>query len=344
MKLIIIYILIFVLQFNNVYGKLLSDSRKDIYTSNDTSNTTVKAKPLLSIPYELDINSYEEIKYKYKYRKGMEQLYCKANDEVAEIIMRYMDKASYIPLKNPYWLIAIMAIEFNYRENEKDFIFAFPVDSNAIKSNEDYFWNYNWKEVQRIGGNSLVTRRTGGAIGMLQLESFFAENVNPLISGDFGRVGSDSLRQDCYIELGDNAGSGSSIHWKHGNHADRWSLADATNITLAVYNETLRRVNGKSELNNLDNTYAKAILLMWSHNRGTGLLGQADKRQCVENIMLSFDTLKNLIYKNKPSRFSRQAYLMPTIERIAKESGCDEYPVMSLASYIITEARYNGEW
>lgn len=342
MKLIItIYILIFLLQPNIVYCKLLSNPNEEI---NKDSNNNINNNPILSIPYNLDINASEDLKYKYKYRKNMEALYCKANDAVAEIIMHYMDKASYIPIKTPYWLIAIMSIEYNYKENEKDFIFSFPVDAKAIKNNQNYFWNYNWKEVQRLGGNSLVTRRTGGAIGMLQLESFFAENVSPLIVEDFGKIGADVIRQDCYIELGENVGNGTSIYWKHGSYADRWSLADAVNITLAVYNETLKRVNGKSELNNLNNDYSKATMLMWAHNRGTGLLGQADKRQCVENIMLHFNTIKNLIYKYQPNRFSRQSYLMPIIEEIAEKSECDTYPVMCLASYIITEARYNGQW
>ena len=281
----------------------------------------------------------------YAFRSGMGETYIKLNNDAVAIINRYMEKADYIPVKDPLWFLAIGAVEYNYRENDSDIIFSWPVDTHAARENPDYLLNYNWREVQRIGGNGLVTRRTGGAIGPFQLESFFGAGTHPLISDDFGLIGSidGHPRTDCWLELGANPGAGTDIIWKQGTYADRWSIADATNQTLAVYNETIRRT-GTTELDNLPDRYGKVTLLMWAHNRGTGLLGRESARKSVEKILEHKDELEQLVLQHRPARFARQGYFMDKAREISSYAGCDTYPVMALISYMLVEKRYTGLW
>jgi len=292
------------------------------------------------------LNALEELQpMSYAYRPGMGETYIKLNNDAASIINRYMERAHYIPVKDPLWLLAIGAVEYNYRENESDIIFSWPVDTFAARDNPDYLLNYNWREVRRIGGDDLVTRRTGGAIGPFQMESFFGANTEPLIPDDFGLIGSidGQPRTDCWLELGGNPGTGTDIIWKQGTYADRWSIADAANQTLAVYNETIRR-SGLTELDNLPDRYGKVTLLMWAHNRGTGLLGSESARESVEKILEYKDELELLVWQHQPSRFARQEYFMSRATEISSYAGCDTYPVMALISYMVVENRYAGRW
>lgn len=292
------------------------------------------------------LSTLEELQpMNYTYRPGMGETYIKLNNDAVSIINRYMEKAQYIPVKDPLWFLSIGAVEYNYRANESDIIFSWPVDTFAARDNPDYLLNYNWREVQRIGGDDLVTRRTGGAIGPFQLESFFGANTDPLIRDEFGLIGSvdGQPRTDCWLELGANPGTGTDIIWKQGTYADRWSIADATNQTLAVYNETIRR-SGSTELDNLPDRYGKATMLMWAHNRGTGLLGWKSARESVEKILEFKDELEALVWQYQPSRFARQEYFMSKAREISDYAGCDTYPVMALISYLIVENRYAGHW
>lgn len=281
----------------------------------------------------------------YTFRAGMGETYMKLNNDAAAIIYRYMEQANYIPVKDPLWFLAIGAVEYNYRENDSDIIFSWPVDTFAARTNPDYLLNYNWREVQRIGGNDLVTRRTGGAIGPFQLESFFGAGTEPLIADDFGLFGSANgqPRTDCWLDLGANPGTGTDIIWKQGTYADRWSIADAANQTLAVYNETIRR-SGTTELDRLPDRYGKITLLMWAHNRGTGLLGQESARNSVEKILEFKDELETLVKEYRPDRFARQEYFMSRAREISSYADCDTYPVMALISYIVVENRFAGNW
>jgi len=281
----------------------------------------------------------------YTFRPGMGETYMKLNNDAAAIINRYMERAHYIPVKDPLWFLAIGAVEYNYRENESDIIFSWPTDTYEARRNPDYLLNYNWREVQRIGGDSLVTRRTGGAIGAFQLESFFGVGTEPLTPEEFGLIGSidGQPRTDCWIELGSNPGAGTCIIWKQGTYADRWSIADAANQTLAVYNETIRR-SRHTELDNLQCRYGKITLLMWAHNRGTGLLGKESARQSVEKILERKHELVELVELHRPDRFARQSVFMDKAREISEYAGCDTYPVMALMSYLIMERRYAGHW
>jgi len=290
--------------------------------------------------------SLEELQpMNYTFRSGMGETYTKLNNDAAAIINRYMERATYIPVRDPLWFLAIGAVEYNYRENDNDIIFSWPVDTFVARTNSDYLINYNWREVQRIGGNDLVTRRTGGAIGAFQLESFFGANTDPLIIDDFGLIGSvdGQPRTDCWLDLGASPGSGTDIIWKQGTYADRWSIADATNQTLAVYNETIRRA-GTTELDRLSDRYGKITLLMWAHNRGTGLLGRESARESVEKILEFKDELELLVWQHQPTRFARQEFFMSRAREIADYAGCDTYPVMALISYMVVTNRYAGHW
>lgn len=301
---------------------------------------------LFDISITSPLSALEELQpMSYTYRPGMGETYMKLNDDAVSIINRYMERAPYIPVKDPLWFLAIGAVEYNYRENESDIIFSWPVDTFAARNNPEYLLNYNWREVQRIGDNDLVTRRTGGAIGAFQLESFFGANTEPLIPDDFGIIGSvdGQPRTDCWLELGASPGTGTDIIWKQGTYADRWSIADAANQTLAVYNETIKRA-GLTELDNLPDKYGKVTLLMWAHNRGTGLLGQASARESVEKILDFKDELELLVWQHQPSRFARQEYFMSKAREISSYAGCDTYPVMALISYLVVENRYAGHW
>lgn len=205
--------------------------------------------------------------------------------------------------------------------------------------------SYNWRIVQAMLGDNAVIRRTGGAIGPFQLESFFGKGVEPIVPEEFGIIGSEEQRQDCWVTLGANPGSGTSIIWQQGTYADRWSIADCANQTLAVYDETLRKVDGKCALTELDNRYKQVTMLMWAHNRGTGILGNYQYKEKVEKLCDNYlEELKTLIYNTKPERFTRNGIYMNKVNQICREIGCDQYPVMSLISYIIVEARYSGMW
>jgi len=328
---------------------LMSDTDEfDIekYILNTQEIDVINAEEILA---KLDLSASEEIPdfdyviKNYTYRNDMAEVYRNINDDAVSVIDRYMQKTSYIPLKDPLWFLAIGAVEYN-RGNDSDIICSWPVDTEKYKEDSGYMLGYSWKEVQRRYGNSAVTGRTGGAIGPFQMESFYGKGVSPVIPDEFGIIGSAQQRSDCWVELGACTDSGSSIIWQPGTYADRWSIADAANLCLGVYDESLRKVNGKCALTELDNKYEQAAFLMWAHNRGTGILGKTEYKEKVKKICLHLDELKDVIYRVKPDRFTRTGEIMNTVKRIASESDCDTYPVMALASYLIVEARYSGVW
>lgn len=327
---------------------LMSDNEINIddYIFNYDNIEKIDADEILS---KLDLSSAEEIAVfdyvvkNYTYRSDMDEVYRKINDDAISVIDRYIQKTEYVPLKDPLWFFALGAVEYN-RSNSEDIICSWPVDVDAYKENPNYMLEYNWKEIQRRFGNSAVVSRTGGAIGPFQLESFFGKGISPVIPEEFGTIGSAEHRSDCWTELGACTDSGSSIIWQQGTYADRWSIADCANLCLGVYDETLRKVNGKCALTELDNKYEQAVLLMWAHNRGTGILGDSNYKEKAEKICTHLDELSETVYRLKPCRFSRSGEIMQTINNITADVGCDAYPVMALASYLIVEARYSGVW
>lgn len=290
-----------------------------------------------------EVLNYDYVIKNYTYRSDMQDVYRQINDDAISVIDRYMQKTNFIPVKDSLWFMALGAVELNY-SNSSDIICSWPIDINDYKETYDYLLSYNWKTAQSIIGTNGVTRRTGGAIGPFQIESFFGKGVNPVIPEEFGLIGSSESRQDCWVSLGGCTDSGSSIIWQQGTYADRWSIADSANICLGVYDETLRRVNGKCALTELDNKYEQVVYLMWAHNRGTGILNNREYMEKSKKVCTYLDEIIDLIYDIKPNRFTRSSEIMKTVNKICNEVGCDEYPAMSLVSYLILEARYSGAW
>lgn len=278
----------------------------------------------------------------YTYHNGMSAVAKQANTDALAIVNHYMEKCDYIPLKDPKWVIALGSIEFQYVPNDKDLIFAWPVD--LADYNDKFMLAYNWQYVNNKWGSDVTTARTGGAIGPFQCESFFGEGVPPVIESEFGTIGSpDATRTDCWTVLGTNPQGIGNIAWEYGTRADRWSIADSTNIILGVYNLTMKRTNYTAEIYSMSK-YEQATLLMWGHNAGTGIINQRNRIDTSKKIATYRDEIYKVISEVKPARFSRSNDLMATVNKICSEVGCPQYPVMSLMSYMITEARYNGEW
>jgi hypothetical protein len=348
------------------YGHILNEDTdktkvdpitKDVtdYIKNAPSNDPYSKASLVDdldlTPYEVLVENSSSIgsetyvasSRNIKYSSANPEVCNKLNSDVYNIVDRYMSKTSYIPVKDPKWFIALGAVEYGYAYNDPGLVFSWPVRTEDYT--EDFMLKYNWKYVNSTFGTSAVTRRSGGAIGPFQQESFYGQGVTPVIPEEFGLIGTDGThRTDCWIDLGANPAGGTSILWKLGTKADRWSIADSANLCLAVYDTTLRKVNGKCALTNLSDRYAQVTLLMWGHNRGTGILGQENYARRAAIIATYVPEIKEYIDAKKPSRFVRDAETMRLVSKIANAAGSDNYPVMSLISYMITEARYNGEW
>lgn len=261
----------------------------------------------------------------------------KINKDVYDLTNKYMQATKYIPVKDPLWFMAIGMVEYNHAENHPDLLVAFPIKLEDYT--ETFIENYSYKYVVDNWGLDYATRRTGGAIGPYQLESFYASNVDGVIPEDLGK------RTDIWLEYGSNPTPhyGTDISWAKGYEADRWSIADATNLSLDVYDTTLKRVNGKCALTELEDRYAQVTLLTWAHNRGTGILGNKEYARKASIIASHKDDIINLVKQVKPDRFTRSNNLMPLAREIADEAGSDLYPVMSLMSYIILELKVKGE-
>lgn len=276
------------------------------------------------------ISEYKELSY------SDSSIVNKLNIDLYNLVNRYMSKTQFIPVKDPLWFIAIGNVEYGYQSNPNGLIFSFPVKLEDY--NSTFIEDYNWKYVYDNWGLDATTRRTGGAIGPYQLESFFASNVNGVIPEDLGK------RQDCWIELGDNPTPkyGSSITWSKGIKADRWSIADSANLTLDVYDTTLKRVNGECALTELTNKYAQVTLLMWGHNRGTGILGNYSYSTRAYKVANYSEEIRQFIKSRNIVRFSRTKEIMELVSRISKDTGADNYPIMCLISYIILEENFKG--
>lgn len=322
----------------------------DIADELDIQVVTESLEDITADISKIDINPYDEIvqapiytdDLSYKYHSSMSKKAQDANTDTLALINHYMEKAAYIPVRDPKWVIALGAIEYNYVSQDPGLIFSWPIDLNTYSN--DVLLGYNWQYIRDHYGDDAVYRRTGGAIGPLQCESFFGEGVTPIIPEEFGLIGTNgTARTDCWTYYGSNPGSGTDITWKYGTKADRWSVADATNLTLGVYNETMRRTNYQAEIYNMSK-YEQITLLMWGHNAGTGIINQRSRIDIAKEIATHRDEIYEVISRVKPSRFTRSSQLLPTINKIAGEVGCPDYPVMSLMSYMIVEARYNGEW
>lgn len=297
---------------------------------------------------KLDLSLYQQISNgnqtfgNYTMNSTMSDLEKNMNLSLASIYMHYLEKTE-IPLKDPLWLIALGSVEYNYSANPYGIIFSFPVDLEMAKKNASYLLVYDWKEVQRQIGNSGVLRRDGSSIGIFQITSGYGANVNLVIPEEFGVLGAENgRRSDCWVTLGAAPDSGDEIIWKNGVNGDRWSPADNANIIYAVYDDFLDRNHLSPDLTT---KYEKAILLMWAHNRGVGILNDSYYIQKSKDLALYVDELRTFIESYKPVRFSRSSIMKNKYQAIADNAtNGDEYPVMALLSYLITEARYAGKW
>lgn len=335
-------------QNNNV---LISDTEitlEDIINYNYSNIEELNADEILR---KLDLTASSEVYYydyvikNYTYRNDMAEVCKKINDDAISVIDRYIQKTKYIPLKDPLWFLAIGAVEYNSGEyGNKDIICSWPVNIEDYQNNPKYMLGYNWRNVEKYLGTEAVTRRTGGAIGPFQLENFFGKGVSPVIPEEFGIIGSSQQRTDCWVDLGSCVASGSSIIWQQGTYADRWNIADSANLCFGVYDTTLKKVGGKCALTELESKYEQAVFLMWAHNRGTGILGNNKYKEKVQKICGYIDEIMEIIYKIKPYRFTRRAEFKDIAEKIGAEVNCDVYPIYSLISYLIVEARYTGAW
>lgn len=337
----------------NIRKKLEEDklSVLEVQKENDISMKPIEEidiqKVIQSVENENNeiINAQSNPSDYYIFREDMDKIYQRINIDAVNVIDRYMSKTKFIPVKDPLWFLAIGAVEYGYyNPDNNDIICSWSIDVSDYEKDENYMLAYNWCIVQEMLGDDAVTRRNSGAIGPFQLESFFGKGVEPVIPEEFGIIGSTEQRQDCWVALGESPGNGTSIIWQQGTYADRWSIADSANQTLAVYDETLRRVNGNCALTELDDKYEQVTMLMWAHNRGTGILGNYAYKEKVEKICGYLDELKKLVYDTKSSRFTRNSLYMQKLNEICREVGCDQYPVLSLLSYLIVEARYSGRW
>lgn len=279
----------------------------------------------------------------YTYHSSMPVLQQNLNNTVASIYDRYIQE-TVIPLKDPLWLIAIGSVEYSYTSNDSDLIFSFPANMSKAASNPNYLLSYDWREVEDSFGRASVLRRDGSSIGILQITAGFASNVEPVIPADFGRIGAgDTPRTDVWVTLGACTDSGSSIIWKHGIDGDRWSPADNANITYAVFDRTIK--NSPTCMDAYEGKYEQAIILMWGHNRGTGIIGQQSYIDRTKVLATYVPEMIAYIEQEKPSRFIRTTSMSAKVTEIAnKATNGDKYPVMALMSYLITEARYSGRW
>mgnify|MGYP005756331637 CR=1 FL=1 len=300
-----------------------------------------------SIAEKLDLKLYMELEEdtvileQYSFHNSMSEEEKYLNQSLASIYSRYLKKTN-IPLQDPLWLIALGSVEYNYSNNPSGVIFSFPIDLNKASGDPNYLLSYDWTEVQRQEGNSAVLRRDGSSIGIFQITSGYGVNVDPVIPEEFGIIGSEKQRSDCWLSLGERPDSGDSIIWKPGVNGDRWSPADNANIIYAVYDSFLKQHPLSDKI---DSKYEKAILLMWAHNRGVGIMDDEYYIEKTKQLAHYVPELKAFIEALKPVRFSRNSILRQKYESISSSAtGGDNYPVMALMSYLITEYRYSGEW
>lgn len=280
-----------------------------------------------------------------KYAPSVSELEQTLNTQMVSIFNRYVQETS-LPIKDPFWLLALCAVELGNFSTSDGLIFTLPVDMHKATQNTQYLLEYNWKDVADSFGLDLVLSRDGSSIGPLQLTGGFANNVNPIIPEEFGVFGATSdanRRTDAWVTLGACLDTGTSIIWKSGIDGDRWSPADMANITYGVYNTTLK--NSPTCLDDYNGKYEQAIILMWGHNRGTGIINNDSYKSRTKALASCVLELQEFLAEHKPNRFSRTLTLMPKIQEIAdRTTDGDLYPVMGLVSYLIMEARFNGQW
>lgn len=302
-----------------------------------------------SIADRLDLADYHEIISNelvladYTYTPEMLAVAQELNTTLASIYMRYIEKSD-LPLKDPLWFIAIGSIEYNYTINDPHLIFSLPADLEAAKNSANYLLEYDWREVQRIGGDSAVLRRDGSSIGLFQLTGGYGVGYSPIIPEDFGIIGNtkEDRRSDCWLTLGDGNNSGAAIVWKPGVDGDRWSPADCANLMCGVYTSYLKNKPFPPELGD---KYEQAILLMWSHNRGVGIINNSTYIFRSKALAEAVPELLTFVEEVKPIRFMRTATLMNKVRELAdRYTDGEQYPVMALMSYLITECRYSGKW
>ncbi len=299
------------------------------------------------IAEKLDLQLYVELEEtevsldQYAFHSSMSEEEQYLNQPLISIYNRYLEKTD-IPLRNSLWLIAIGSVEYNYTNNLPGIIFSFPVDVNVASTNPNYLLSYDWKEVQRLGGNSAVLRRDGSSIGIFQITSGYGVNVDPVIPEEFGIIGAEEQRSDCWLFLGERPDSGNSIIWKPGVNGDRWSPADNANIIYATYDTFLKKHPLSDKI---VSDYEKAILFMWAHNRGIGIINDEYYIEKSKELARYVPELKSFLETLKPVRFTRNSILKQKYEFIADAvTDGDKYPVMALMSYLITEYRYSGKW
>lgn len=255
----------------------------------------------------------------------------------------YQNASPYIPVDTPLWLLAVINVEMSGLWDEKGLYLNIPIDLG--KASEEYMWAYDWHDAEDLLGNK-VYHRSGGAIGPMQIESFYGKGISPIIPSEFGTVGltDGSFRSDVWLEYGINPGGKGNIQWELGLVADRWSLADSLNITVGHTNTALARLPNDAAFYSLNEPYEMETLMMWSHNRGTQLLSSDKYIEMTRKIVDKIDVLDAAVVLYKDERYDRQRHYDKAIQEVCEYSGADSYPVMSLVSYLILEHRYSGEW
>lgn len=300
--------------------------------------------PSIEVPYdpskEIFINDIDNLNFNI----NMPKEYIRLNTEMLQLSKRYMSMVNSSPYMDYIWPLAISNVEYGYyskSKNDKWMLTNWVVDIEQFKSNPDYLIQFNWKEAKRLNP-SIVTARSGGAIGVFQCERGFGAWANPILESDFGSIGTTNglNRTDCWTELGENPNGIGNIVWKLGMRADRWSYADSLNIIAGVLQQDCKSMSDKMLFNLMPDKYGMVTYLMWAHNTGNGILKNYDYANKVLEVISHKDEINNLITKYKPYKFLYQNYF----DEIANKYNLPKYPTRALASYLIIERRINGEW
>lgn len=300
-----------------------------------------------SVVQNLDLSPEKDVGFDttldVKYASNIQTLEQQLNSTMLSIFDKYVS-ASAIPTKDPLWLMALCAVEYGSHATNDNLIFTLPVNMDKASQDPNYLLTYDWTEVRDSFGLSSVLARDGSSIGPLQLTAGFANNVSAVIPEDFGVIGSVSgTRSDAWVTLGDCKDSGTSIIWKPGVNGDRWSPSDMANITYGVYDYTIKA--SPTCMDAYIGKYEQAIILMWGHNRGTGIINRDSYRERTKALATCVEEMREFLYELQPTRFSRTTAMMAKVKDIAnRTTDGDQYPVMGLMSYLIMEARYNGLW
>lgn len=297
----------------------------------------------LTHTYDVDIDMVKEVQMQdelsYTFSASNQVGVNALNTAIVDLSKRYVSLIEGEPSANdPLWPLAISNVEYTYANNHipDDLIVGWPVDLDEFTDNPNYLYDITWRNVQELGTN-FVLKRSGGAIGVFQLERGFGGWASPIIPEEFG----GESRKDCWLTLGEVPDDGASIAWKLGLQADRWNYSDALNIIAGVVNQDIETQKTILKFNTFsDDKYGRVTLLMWGHNVGGGAYRDEHRASEVSRIINYIDELRELILLEKPMRFNGQTYFKDFIS----SRGLSYYPTAALASYLILEYRTQGAW